>query len=163
MGEWCKKQYGISVQQGTIFDGKYNADSFDVITLWDVLEHTPDPKAVLTECNRILKKDGLLVVNYPDISSWVAKIMGKKWVFLLTVHYYYFNRKTIRALFRKCGLSPVKMRPHFQTLELDYILFRASAYIGVLGKLIRTIASFLGIKSIMVPYWVGQTLIVGRK
>ena len=47
--------------------------SFDVVTLWDVIEHTPDPRAVLDRCRELLKPGGLLIVNYPDIGSWIAR------------------------------------------------------------------------------------------
>ena len=40
-----------------------------MVTLWDVIEHTPDPKAVLERCATLLKPGGVLVVNYPDTAA----------------------------------------------------------------------------------------------
>src|SRR3989344_9410204 len=57
---WGMRHYGISIKPGTIFDNRFKNDFFDVVTLWDVLEHTPEPSKVLDECRRILKKQGLL-------------------------------------------------------------------------------------------------------
>ncbi len=42
--EWALENYGLPIRPGTVFDQKYPAKSYDVVTLWDVLEHTPDPK-----------------------------------------------------------------------------------------------------------------------
>ena len=163
MCDWCEKNYGIKVIQGSIFDGNYGKGSFDVITLWDVLEHTPDPGEILKECARILRRGGLLVVNYPDIGSLVSRIMGRKWVFLLSVHYFYFTRQTIRQALEQSGFGVIKMKPHFQSLELDYILFRATPYLGKLGSFLRYLVKGVGLKKVQVPYWVGQTLVVAMK
>jgi 2-polyprenyl-3-methyl-5-hydroxy-6-metoxy-1,4-benzoquinol methylase len=163
MGEWCRDNYGIHVNQGTLFDRAYEDASFDVITLWDVLEHTPDPMATLKECYRLLKPGGMLVVNYPDIGSWAAWLMGRKWVFLLAVHYYYFTRTTIKQALRNALFEVLKVKPHIQRLEFGYILNRAIPYIGGAGRMAKTVVSKLGMGKLQVPYWVGQTLVIARK
>jgi ubiquinone/menaquinone biosynthesis C-methylase UbiE len=163
MTEWCRETYGIKLTAGTISDCKYDPGSFDIITLWDVLEHTPDPKAMLQECHRLLKRDGLLVINYPDIGSWVARAMGRKWVFLLTVHYYYFTRRTMRGMLAANGWQVVQMAPHWQYLELDYVLARAIPYVGAVAKVAQAAVRASAIGRQMVPYWVGQTLVIARK
>jgi 2-polyprenyl-3-methyl-5-hydroxy-6-metoxy-1,4-benzoquinol methylase len=163
MVEWCRRNYGIPVTAGTIFDGHYASESFDVITLWDVLEHTPDPMAVLRECHRLLKDGGLVVVNYPDIDSWIARVMGRKWVFLLSVHYYYFTPKTVRRALEQAALRPLKFKAHFQSLEFDYILQRATPYAPFLAQPLRRLVNALGLGKMDVPYWMGQTLVIARK
>ena len=162
LGKWCEENYGIRVTPGTIFDGNYEPESFDVITLWDVLEHTPDPMATLKECVRILRPDGLLAVNVPDIGSWIARLMGRKWVFLASVHYFYFTQKTVRQMLEKNGLGILQMKPHIQTLELDYILNRTIPVLGPIGAGIRRICQALGLARLQTPYWIGQTLVIAR-
>jgi 2-polyprenyl-3-methyl-5-hydroxy-6-metoxy-1,4-benzoquinol methylase len=76
--EWANAHYGLGIRPGTVFEQEYPAAAFDVVTLWDVLEHTPDPRRVIEECQRLLKPGGLLVINYPDIGSWVARAMRAK-------------------------------------------------------------------------------------
>jgi len=163
MCDWCEKNYGIKIQQGTIFDAGFGDETFDVVTLWDVLEHTPDPMATLKESVRILRTGGIFVVNYPDIDSWIAKLMRQKWVFLLSVHYYYFSRKTIKSALQQAGLEVLKIKPHFQTLEFDYILFRAMAYVGMFAKITRAVIKSMGLGSVQMPYWMGQTLVISKK
>ena len=162
--DWSAKHYGLTVHPGTIFDmpGLVPA-SFDVITLWDVLEHVPDPAKVLDECRRLLKPGGLLVVNYPDIGAWISRAMGRRWVFLLSVHLYYFTRTTISKMLRGRGFEPFLLKPHFQTLELGYLFHRMRAYIPVLPAIAEGLVKAVGLSRVQVPYWVGQTLVCARR
>lgn len=163
LADWGSKKYGISIKPGTIFDLKADAASFDVITLWDVLEHTPDPKKVLRKCNRLLKPGGVLVVNYPDVNSLIARMMRRKWVFLLSVHLYYFTFETISRLLADCGFSVTRRKNYWQKLELDYILFRMEKMVPLLPSLARKIVKLLKLQYLQIPYWMGQVLILAEK
>lgn len=163
MAAWGKKQYSIDIKPGTLFDQKYKTETFDVVTLWDVIEHTTEPDKVVQECARILKKDGLLVINYPDYGSWIAKATARKWVFLLSVHLYYFTPETIKKMLEKCGFTIVKLKPHFQKLELGYLLFRMGAYNKFLSKMGVKITTTLHMNKWRIPYWLGQTFVVAKK
>lgn len=163
LAAWARKNYGVPVAPGTIFDQKYKTNFFDVVTLWDVIEHTPDPCSVLRECNRVLKQGGLLVVNYPDIGSWIARLMGRKWLFLTSVHLYYFNRITMKRMLERTGFRIKILRPHFQSLELDYILQRGAIYSKIISKTGRFFVHLLGMQEKMIPYWLGQTFIIAEK
>lgn len=163
LADWGSTHYGITIRQGTVFEQPYEAESFDVITLWDVIEHTPDPKAVLERCKTLLKPGGVLVVNYPDIGSWIARALGRRWLFLTSVHLYYFDRRTIRMMLEKTGYTVDAVRPHFQRLELDYILFRGSVLSRAFSRAARALIKPFGLSRAQVPYWLGQTFVVARR
>ena len=128
MCEFGKKEYGLDLRQGTLEDHRFQDGEFDMVTLWDVIEHLVDPKKTLAEAERVLKEDGLLIVNYPDFGSFASRILGRKWPFLLSVHLIYFTPATIRRLLSKCGFEVVELRPYWQTLELGYVMQRAIPY-----------------------------------
>lgn len=161
--EWAQKNYNLPIRPGTVFEQDYPPASFDVVTLWDVLEHTPDPKQEVRETHRLLKEDGLLVINYPDIGSWIARAMGRSWVFLLDVHLYYFTPATIRKLLEEAGFDIVRISPHYQRLALGYVLQRATPYVGAPARLAGRAFRTLGMADWQVPYWMGQTLVIARK
>ncbi len=149
--KWALEHYGLPIRPGTVFEQNFSAETYDVVTLWDVLEHTPDPKAEVHEAHRLLKEDGLLVINYPDIGSWVARVMGRSWVFLLDVHLYYFTRATMRKLLEDAGLEIVRVRPHIQRLGLGYVMQRATPYVGAPARLADALSRRLGIREWQVP------------
>lgn len=160
--KWAKENYDLDIKQGTIFSNKFK-EKFDVVTLWDVLEHVSDPKKVLQKCYSLLKEDGVFVVNYPDYRSYIARALGKKWPFYLSVHLYYFDRKTIKMSLSSAGFKVVKIKPHIQYLDLGYVFFRAKRYVGLPAAIAERIITTLGLYKKKVPYWIGQTLVVARK
>jgi len=163
MAEWGSRHYGVfRIRPGELFDQDFAPRSFDVVTLWDVIEHTPDPSRVVRHVRELLKPDGLLVVNYPDRGSWIARLLGRKWPFLSSVHLYYFTRETIARLLGRHGFDVVKVRPHIQRLELDYLLGRGAVVSDRLSKVSLAAARRLGVAKRQVPYWIGQTFVVAR-
>jgi SAM-dependent methyltransferase len=160
LAEWGHRKYGVDIQVGSIDDVPLPEAHFDVITLWDVIEHTPDPLHVLRRARRLLKQDGLLVINYPDIGSWIARAMGRTWPFLSSAHLYYFTRATMRAALKEAGFEPQHMRPHVQRLELDYLISRSRIISPSLSRLSGSVVRGVGIGSREVPYWLGQTFVV---
>ena len=160
---WAKEHYDLDIQSGTLFEQHYPDNTFDVITLWDVLEHVPDPSAILQECNRILKEGGVIALNVPDSASWMAKILQSKWVFLLSVHLYYFTPSTMKKILEKNNFSLLAKKPHFQILQLGYLTMRMKAYSPFLHKVGATFVKLLHMKNLQIPYWLGQTLFVAQK
>jgi SAM-dependent methyltransferase len=163
LAEWGSKRYGLDIRPGEIFAQSYAPQSFDVVTLWDVIEHTPDPARVIAKCRELLKPGGLLIVNYPDIGSWIARAMKRKWPFLSSVHLFYFTRRTMRAFLERQGFSVVEMRPHFQRLELDYLLARGDVVSLTLSRWSRRAVKALGLSRKQAPYWLGQTFVAARR
>lgn len=162
LAEWGRTHYGVAIQVGSIDDVPLPAAHFDVVTLWDVIEHTPDPLHVLRRAHGLLAPGGLLIVNYPDIGSWIARLMGRRWPFLSSVHLYYFTRRTIRAILDRAGFDTVDIRPHLQRLELGYVISRGSVVSPALSRVGGRVVSALGVGGREVPYWLGQTFVAAR-
>jgi len=163
LAQWGSRYYGLHIRPGEIFDQDFAPASFDVGTLWDVVEHTPDPTRVIKHVAALLKPGGLLVVNYPDRGSWLARLLGRKWPFLSSVHFYYFTRRTIARLLEAHGFEIVQMRPHVQWLQIDYLLTRAEVVSATPARVLRRIARALGQAKRQAPYWIGQTFVAARK
>ena len=163
MAEWGSRHYGVVIRAGELFDHEYPSESFDVVTLWDVVEHTPDPARVVRRISKLLKPGGLLVVNYPDRGSWIARILGRRWPFLSSVHLYYFQRSTLAKMLERHGFEVAQQRPHIQWLELDYLLGRGEVISVPISRWSRALANRLGLARRQVPYWIGQTFAVAHR
>lgn len=100
------KEHGLEVFCGEVEAAQFERDTFDVVTLWDVIEHLHSPKSTLSEINRILKKDGLLVVSTPDVGSLDANIFGRYWAGLDSPrHLFLFSAQTLSLLLQELGFE----------------------------------------------------------
>lgn len=100
----AQERYDLKVFQGTLEQANYPTNYFDVVTLWDVLEHLPDPAATLNEISRITKPHGNIVLRVPNYDSFDAKLFGSNWAGLdLPRHYYVFSRQNLIRLLSSKG------------------------------------------------------------
>lgn len=72
----------IALKIGPLQAGTYPPDSFDLVTLFHVFEHLPEPRETLAIIHRILKPGGRLVMSFPNISSTQARIFRAAWLHL---------------------------------------------------------------------------------
>jgi len=163
LAEWGNNNFGLNLKSGTLEEAEYPNNYFDVVTLWDVLEHVPDAAATLREIRRILKPGGLVVVNYPNIGSNLAKVFGRKWWFLLSVHLYYFTPHTIKAMLERNGYELVVHKHHYQKLKMGYLVFRVKPYSNALYKVLNPLVNKLGLADKDVTYYASQSLAIGKK
>lgn len=86
--------------------------SFDVITLWHVLEHVPKLNERVEQIKLILKDDGIAVIALPNLLSWDAKYYEKFWAaYDVPRHLYHFSKKTIGLLMQQHHLKVVDSIP----------------------------------------------------
>jgi 2-polyprenyl-3-methyl-5-hydroxy-6-metoxy-1,4-benzoquinol methylase len=113
---YAGREFGLDVEARPFEELKFPDNYFDVVTLWQVLEHVPYPLIVLKEVHRILKPEGLLATSTPDIESILAKIFRKKWWNLRRLHVNQFTSKTLADMLRRAGFNNV-----FPTKYREYI------------------------------------------
>jgi len=122
------RQQGFNVYDRPLHELGLSANTFDIITLIDVLEHVPDPRRLMQEVCRILKPKGAVLIVTPDIGSWIARIMKDSWPHYKSEHIFYFNRRSLCMLLRKTGFSVEHVGRAFKYLNLTYILGHFQKY-----------------------------------
>jgi SAM-dependent methyltransferase len=79
---------------------------FDLIIMFQVLEHIGDPVELLRECSKRLAPNGKLIVNVPNFSSWQARFTGSKWLHLdVPRHLLHYNPQTLATTLDRAGLN----------------------------------------------------------
>ncbi len=161
MAAYGRKNYQLDIRDGILETGAFEPHSFDVITLWDVIEHLPQPLDTLQIVRSLLKPGGVLLVNYPDIGTLAARKLGRRWPFWLGVHLIYYTRKTMTEQLRRAGFSTLWFESFWPVLPLGYIAQRAAPY-GRPLQLLQRIIAVLGIGRLWLTYNIGQTLAVAK-
>lgn len=112
----------LDVKTGLLIPGVFAPASFDVITLWDVIEHLPDPLATMTVVSGLLKPGGLIAVNTPDSSSLWARIMGRQWHLLCPPeHLCLFSNAALDRLLGRIGLTLLERDKIGKSFTLQYV------------------------------------------
>jgi len=100
----AREQYGLEVTTGSLESFIIPSHTFDVITLWDVLEHLPSPSVTLSRCYDLLDEDGILVFTIPNLDSFDRYLFGRAWIgWDAPRHFHLFTDDTLALLLFKQG------------------------------------------------------------
>jgi SAM-dependent methyltransferase len=106
-----RERFGVDIvvaggDEDTAFAGR-----FDVVTMWDVLEHLEDPRAALASVARWLKPGGLLALNTVDAGSYGARRAGPHWRHIAPPHHlHYFTRRSLVRALEAAGMQLLATR-----------------------------------------------------
>lgn len=106
------RKAGLTLHEGTLPGAPLPAESYDVVTLWHVLEHVPSPLATLRAIRDVLRPGGRLVVVCPLSDGLCARWFGQAWYGLdVPRHLTHFTRATLRRHLEAAGLLVERERP----------------------------------------------------
>lgn len=119
--EFARKQFALSIQPSENIETLADS-SFDVITLWHVLEHVHDLKGTVNHLHRLLKQNGLLVVALPNRDSWDSRFYKQSWAaYDVPRHLWHFNPASFAQLielsdFELIGKKPMPLDAYYVSM-----------------------------------------------
>ncbi len=122
------KNYALDVREEAELN-KFEDESFDIISMWHVLEHVPKLNERVEELKRLIKPNGVIIIAVPNCNSLDAKIYANNWAaYDVPRHLYHFTPKDIETLFKKVDLKVFRILP----MVFD------SFYVSMLSEKIKT-------------------------
>lgn len=114
--------------------------SFDIITMWHVLEHVPLLNERIAQLQRLLSPNGILFIAVPNPDSQDAKLYGSFWAaYDVPRHLYHFTRVTIKILFSKHAFELVQEIP--MKFDSFYVSMLSEKYMHVKNRFFNGILS----------------------
>ncbi len=112
---------------------------YEVLTMWDVIEHLPDPREELAAARDLLVPGGRLYLSTIDTGSLVARLLGARWPWLMDMHLVYFDRPTLSSFLEEAGFRVTDVRTYSHTVSAGYLLRKVGASFPALAPVARAL------------------------
>ncbi|MCP4425459.1 MAG: class I SAM-dependent methyltransferase [Chloroflexi bacterium] len=154
------QKQGLNVILGDQDALELRGRQFDVVTMWDVIEHVDDPSDEITKAYQLLNPGGWLILHTMDVDSLAARLMKSRWPWLMDMHLYYFSQKTLAQMLVQNGYEVMWSGAQGRYLRLGYLTTRVQAWNKPLGRLATGLVNGLRLNKIAVPINFGDLFTV---
>jgi SAM-dependent methyltransferase len=115
--EYARTRFGLDVRTGDFAAFRGDGERFDVITMWDIIEHARDPVALLEDARRALAPGGVVALSTPNRRSMLDVVAGAVYrlsagritapleKFYIDQHFLYFSPRTLEGALARAGLA----------------------------------------------------------
>lgn len=111
MAAVAREVRGLKIFGGPFVEFEADGNTFDVITMWDVLEHLPSPMASLQRVGDLLSSQGVFIFTVPNLQSFDARLFGDCWIgWDAPRHLYLFSPGVLKELLTKTGFEVYERR-----------------------------------------------------
>lgn len=133
-----RDELGLPVLAGSLEEAAIEPGTFDVVALFQTIEHFDDPLAGLQKMARALKPGGLIVITTPNQAGWFAKVARRRWYeYKPKEHLYYFTPRTLARMLEAAGFEHIEARIDPNRYPIAFLIERVSRYYPVLRPVMR--------------------------
>lgn len=145
---YAMKKYKIPGYVSDFTPRSVPQSKFEVVTAWDVLEHLANPKDGFLAINRVLDNGGLVFITTPNIESWDARIMGKRWYGFTKIpeHIQYFSPATIKKFAVQAGFEVVAIKSWGFVRDFKFIADKSKSYSALLSRLLTNLLKLFNLE-----------------
>lgn len=124
---WAAKigidKYGLDIINESIYSAQIER-KFDLITMWDTIEHLNDPYRALKICYDKLADNGIIAISTMRCSGLFYAFCGRRWPWFMRMHSFYFTEKTLSMMLEKAGFLVLAIYPYTHYISLDYLFYK---------------------------------------
>ena len=154
----------LLVFRGDLFNHPFQSNSFNLITLQDMLEHTTNPLSQLEAAYQLLKPGGCILITTPNVEGILAKILRSFWYhYKPGEHLTYFSFNTIKLALEKAGFVKIESKPTSKSLSVEYILDRLKYYQPQIFSIFLKLARKLKLDKLVFKIGTGELEAWGKK
>ena len=154
----ARGEFGDRVSAAALDAEPFPGRRFHVVTLVDVLEHVPDPVALLAAVHRRLEPDGRILAVLPNAAGFVARVLRARWPHYAPEHLYHWTPSSLSALLDRSGYRVERLRTGIRkTFTAGYL----TSYARAIDVWLPPGLGRLGERAFRVP--TGEMLVVARR
>lgn len=159
--EYTRRELGLPVYGSNLRVAALPSEKYDAVTLWDVIEHLPDPVENIAEVARILRPGGVCFITTGDVRSRYARLLGRRWHLLTPPqHLLYFTPRALERALTAHGLEVVEWVWFGKYTSLDFALFKAGETFGPVVRPMRWLVQKLGLAGLRLYVNLGDIMTV---
>jgi SAM-dependent methyltransferase len=136
---------GLRVRSKLLSDIETERDTYDVVTLWGVIEHLEHPLEEMKRVQAILKPGGIVCLWTGDVDSLLARVFGSRWWYVMGQHIQLFSRSSLDNLLRQAGFEALYRGVYPYEITLGYLGDSLGRY-PALGPLARSLLNLSMLK-----------------
>jgi 2-polyprenyl-3-methyl-5-hydroxy-6-metoxy-1,4-benzoquinol methylase len=127
---FARNELNLSVKLGTLNNNEFSPDHYNLVTSWDVIEHSYNPIEDIKIMARLLKKGGYMAIITPNRESLHARIVGSRWVEYEKPeeHLYFFGERILCSIMEKHGMKVVASTTAGKFVTLGFAFNRLGSY-----------------------------------
>ena len=115
------QRQGLAVRELDFLSEEIQPNTYDLVTLFEVLEHVPNPGEFLRRAGEVVRPGGLVYLTTPNFASLDRFLLGRDWEIIHREHLSYFTPRTLRELATKTACFEML---HFETRNLSMAALR---------------------------------------
>lgn len=159
--EQARTKLRIKVASSDIYSAQLAPESYDVITMWDVIEHLTDPNLAFEKILRALRPKGYVAFSTGDVWSTWARLTGKRWQLLTPPqHLYFFSERSMSGLLKRHSFSVKEIDYQGKWVTLAFALFKAQESFGNIIKPLSTAVRWSGLQNAKLSINLGDIMTV---
>jgi SAM-dependent methyltransferase len=125
MSHWGRERLGLDLRTGPFAREDYPEGAYDLVTMWDYIEHSVDPVGELAHARALLRPGGILAVSTGDADALVARVSGRRWHLLTPRHHnFFFSTATLRRACQAAGLDVLATGHPGARYSLRYLTYK---------------------------------------
>lgn len=148
LSEWASKiaiERKLTIHKKTLNNLAGTGQSYDIATMWGVIEHLEHPLEEMRLVNRLLKTGGVVCLWTGNMDSLYSRLLRQKWWYILGQHVQLFSKRSLDRLMRDTGFERVYMGVYPYVMSFGYLAISLSRY-PVIGALARVLFRALALE-----------------
>lgn len=162
--EIANKELGGRVFKADVTTYTFPQKKYDIISLLGLIEHVPYPMDLLNRSYQLLKKGGILIIQTPNSSSFLARKMQKFWPPYSPVeHIHLFSRESLESALAESGFTDFEFESHWKKLPIGYVYNMFNNFGPEFHLLLKPFDPILRKSRLILPFYVGEMIVTASK